>query len=73
MPRPTINPSEVGALIRGVRKAQGLRQDELLGVAEVGLRFLVELKCGKPTVQLAKVLRVLETLGCGVTITPPPV
>jgi len=71
MTRPTITPSELGALVRGARKAQGLRQDELAGVAGVGLRFIVELEGGKPTVQLGKVLRVLETLGCGLTITTP--
>ena len=71
MTRPTITPSELGALVKGARKAQGLRQDELAGVAGVGLRFIVELEGGKPTVQLGKVLRVLESLGCGLTITTP--
>ena len=71
MTRPTITPSELGALVKAARKAQGLRQDELAGVAGVGVRFIVELEGGKPTVQLGKVLRVLETLGCGITITAP--
>jgi len=68
----TITPSELGALVRGSRKAQGLRQDELAGAAGVGLRFIVDLEAGKRTVQLGKVLTVLDALGCSITITPPP-
>lgn len=64
-------PSEFGALIRRVRKAQGLRQDELAGASRVGLRFIVDLEAGKPTIQLGKALKVLEILGCGVALTPP--
>lgn len=69
-PKP-LTPSDLGVLIRRVRKAQGLRQDQLAGVAGVGLRFIVDLEAGKPTIQLGKVLKVLETLGCEIFITPP--
>lgn len=71
MPSPTLTPSDLGLLVRQVRKAQGLRQDQLAGVAGVGLRFIVDLEAGKPTIQVGKLLKVLEALGCGVTITPP--
>lgn len=54
---------QLGAAIRAARKAQGLRQDELAGAAGVGLRFVVELERGKPSVQLDKVLAVLAALG----------
>lgn len=53
----------LGAAIKAARKVQGLRQDELAGAAGVGLRFLVELERGKPSVQLDKVLVVLAALG----------
>lgn len=66
-----IDPSEIGALIRAERKAQGLRQDELAAASGVGLRFLVELERGKPTVQLDKLLAVLSTLGCSLEIARP--
>ncbi len=66
-----LTPSDLGTLVRRVRKAQGLRQDQLAGVAGVGLRFIVDLEAGKPTIQLGKALKVLEALGCEVTITPP--
>ncbi|MEN0119328.1 MAG: helix-turn-helix transcriptional regulator [Agrobacterium cavarae] len=62
---------EIGALVRSTRKEQNLRQDELAGVAGVGLRFIVDLEAGKPTAQLAKVLQVLQTLGCSVEIFAP--
>ncbi|MDE3155358.1 MAG: helix-turn-helix transcriptional regulator [Acidobacteriota bacterium] len=62
---------EIGDLVRKVRLARGLRQDQLAAAAGVGLRFLVELERGKPTVRLAKVLAVLNALGCRLEIRPP--
>ncbi len=61
----------IGALIRSERKALGLRQHELAAASGVGLRFLVELERGKPTVQLGKVLDVLTALGCTLQISCP--
>ena len=58
----------LGAEIRRLRKAAGLRQDQLAGVAGVGLRFLVELEGGKDTSQIGKVFRVLRVLGCEVLV-----
>ncbi|WP_421593061.1 helix-turn-helix transcriptional regulator [Shinella sp. M27] len=71
MPKQIKNPAEIGNLIRNIRKEQNLRQDELAGVAGVGLRFIVDLEAGKPTAQIGKVLHVLQTLGCGVEIRQP--
>ncbi|MBX4928697.1 helix-turn-helix transcriptional regulator [Rhizobium binae] len=64
-------PADIGALIRSARKEQNLRQDELAGVAGVGLRFIVDLEAGKPTAQIGKVLQVLQTLGCSIDILAP--
>lgn len=72
MSRSPISPAAVGAMVRTVRKACHLRQDELAGAAGVGVRFIVDLEAGKPTAQLGKTLHVLATLGCSVEITPPP-
>lgn len=58
----------LGARVRQARKALGLRQDELAAAAGVGLRFLVELERGKPTVQLGKVLAVLLAVGLDLRI-----
>lgn len=62
---------ELGRIVRQERKAQGLRQDELAAACGVGVRFIVDLEAGKPTLQLEKALLVLRTLGCMVTIDPP--
>jgi len=71
MPSPRLNPAAVGEIVRSTRKACRMRQDELAGAAGVGLRFIVELEAGKPTVQLGKTLQVLSVLGCSIEITPP--
>ena len=71
MSPPRLNPAAVGKIVRSTRKACRMRQDELAGAAGVGLRFIVELEAGKPTVQLGKTLQVLSVLGCSIEITPP--
>ena len=69
----SVTVEEIGAVVRQARLAQGLRQDQLAAAAGVGLRFLVELERGKPTVRLGKVLAVLDALGCRLQVTSPPV
>ncbi len=64
--------TELGNRVRAARVDQGLRQEQLAAAAGVGVRFLIELEGGKPTAQLGKALKVLETLGCRVEITTPP-
>ena len=59
----------IGQMVRRVRKRAGLRQDELAGAAGVGFRFIVDLEAGKPTLQVGKVLHVLEALGIVVALT----
>jgi len=58
-----ISSSEIGNLIRNERKRLGVTQKDVALAAGTGLRFLVELEQGKPTVQLGKVLQVLQALG----------
>lgn len=60
----------LGRFVRRERKAQALRQDELAAASGVGLRFIVDLEAGKPTLQLEKALLVLRTLGCTLHIEP---
>ena len=67
-----MSPKQIGQFVRGVRRKQGLRQDQLAAAAGVGVRFLVEVERGKPTAQLGKVLAVLDALGCTLRIEPPP-
>jgi HTH-type transcriptional regulator / antitoxin HipB len=61
----------LGRIIRDERKELNLRQDQLAAASGVGLRFIIELERGKPTVQLGKVLTVLAALGCSVQVRRP--
>jgi len=66
-----LDVAAIGQIIREERKELGLRQDELAAASGVGLRFLVELERGKPTVQMGKVLDVISALGCELQIKRP--
>ena len=66
------SPADIGILVRRARKAAGLRQDDLAGLAGVGTRFLIELEAGKPTVRLDKLLAVLATLGIALHLDGAP-
>jgi y4mF family transcriptional regulator len=71
VPNGNMDSKSLGLIVLGERKAQNLRQAELAAAAGVGIRFIVDLEAGKPTLQLEKVLHVLVTLGCDVTILLP--
>ena len=57
------SPQQLGDVIRAARKHLGLTQPQLALAAGVGVRFIVDLEAGKPTVRLENVLRVIHTLG----------
>jgi y4mF family transcriptional regulator len=61
-------PQQLGEAIRTARKQLALTQPQLALAAGVGVRFVVELEAGKPTVQLALVLRVIQAFGCEIHI-----
>jgi HTH-type transcriptional regulator / antitoxin HipB len=65
---PVHTAAELGALIRAQRRRLGLKQLDIAGLGNTGNRFIVELENGKPTVQLQKVLDVLDLLGLEVTV-----
>lgn len=56
-------PQHLGEIVRKTRKALRLTQPQLALAAGVGVRFIVDLEAGKPTVRLENVLRVLQALG----------
>ncbi|NTV94320.1 MAG: helix-turn-helix transcriptional regulator [Thiobacillus sp.] len=60
---------DLGLIVRATRIAQGIRAQDLAGTASA--RFLTDLEAGKPTVQLGKVLDVLEGLGIRVYLDIP--
>ncbi|ANE55643.1 helix-turn-helix transcriptional regulator [Methylomonas sp. DH-1] len=54
---------QLGQALRTARKHLGLTQSELALAAGVGVRFIVDLEAGKPTLRLETVMRVIEALG----------
>ena len=57
------SPQDLGTALRAARKQLGLTQPQLALAAGVGVRFIVDLESGKPTVQLDSMMRVIEALG----------
>jgi y4mF family transcriptional regulator len=50
-------------VIKENRKQQGISQQTLAMVAGTGTRFIANLESGKETIQLVKVLKVIDALG----------
>jgi len=46
-----------------MRKESGITQKQAAGMSNVGVRFFSELENGKPTLEIAKVMKVLEAFG----------
>lgn len=60
---PTNTPQALGAAVLAARNKLGLTQPQLAMAAGVGVRFVVELEAGKPTIRLETLLKVLQALG----------
>ena len=60
--------SAIGAKIRLIRKAQGVSQETLAGLAGTGQRYISELERGKETARIREMLKVLDALGAGLYI-----
>lgn len=54
---------DLGTVIRERRKQLALTQLDLAGLSNSGNRFIVEVENGKPSVQLQKVLDLVDLLG----------
>lgn len=65
---PIDTPATLGQAARAARKRLGLTQPQLALAAGVGVRFIVELEAGKPTLRLETILRVLNALGGVLTL-----
>ena len=65
-------PAALGQAARTARKQLGLTQPQLALAAGVGVRFIVDLEAGKPTLRLENVLRVLHALGGRLSIDGLP-
>ena len=63
---------QLGQIIREVRKAQALTQQDLALTANTAPRFISDLENGKPTCQIGKALQVAGCLGICVTLSDQP-
>ncbi|MCL5060616.1 MAG: transcriptional regulator [Candidatus Thermoplasmatota archaeon] len=60
---PIKSPKDLGLIIRASRRIQKLRLDDVSGSAGVGHVFTRDVEHGKETVQLGRVMKLLEELG----------
>lgn len=60
---------DIANLVRKARKEQGITQEELAGVAGTGRRFIYDIENGKDSVQIGKLLSVIQVLGLSCVIT----
>jgi y4mF family transcriptional regulator len=58
-----ITAVDIGAVIRKKRKDDGLTLADAAALCGVGYRFMSDVENGKATVQMGKVLQVLNALG----------
>ncbi|MBP6534691.1 MAG: helix-turn-helix transcriptional regulator [Arenimonas sp.] len=66
------SPQQLGDALRAARKQLRLTQPQLALAAGVGVRFIVDLESGKPTLRLETVLRVIDALGGEVQLSGLP-
>ncbi len=66
------SPQQLGVALRAARKQLGLTQPQLALAAGVGVRFIVDLEAGKPTLRLENVLRVIDALGGEIQLSGLP-
>ncbi len=68
MKNKVITVANIGAAIRKKRRDDGLTLADAAALCGVGYRFMSDLENGKATVQMGKVLQVLNALGLDVYI-----
>jgi len=66
------SPQQLGRALRDARKQLGLTQPQLALAAGVGVRFIVDLEAGKPTLRLENMLRVIDALGAEIQLSGLP-
>lgn len=62
--------ADLGFVVRAQRKAADVTQAEAAGLCGVGVRFMSELERGKVTLEVGKVMQVLDRLGLQLRISP---
>jgi transcriptional regulator with XRE-family HTH domain len=69
---PLTSVLEAGIAIRTLRKRAGIRIDDFAQTAGVSKQFMTDLENGKATVQMGKVLQMLQRLGVKVGLELAP-
>jgi len=65
-----VNPAQLGAMLRQVRKRQGITQEDLSAIAGIGPRLIGEIERGKATAEVGKVFHLLASLGLEIVVQP---
>lgn len=68
---PIQHPTELGVVIRALRKSAGVRQDDLAASVGVSKQFASDVEHGKPTAQVGLLMKVLEELGGRLEVEVP--
>jgi transcriptional regulator with XRE-family HTH domain len=63
--------SDIGRIVRASRKAQNVRLDDVAGSAQLSTVFVGDTERGKDSIQLGKVLRLMNELGIRMTVEIP--
>lgn len=71
MDRAIRTAEDLGRLIRDQRKRQGLRQTDLAAIIGASHVFVGDVEKGKPSVQLGRVLHLLDELGLELRVSMP--
>lgn len=66
------SPRQLGDALRAARKQLRLTQPQLALASGVGVRFIVDLESGKPTLRLENVLWVIDALGGEIQLSGLP-
>jgi len=65
-----LSVEQLGEIVRQQRKFQHVTQQQLAGLQNTGVRFISDVENGKPTVELGKVIKLLDSLGLEIHILP---
>lgn len=65
------SPSELGEVIRSVRKTSGIRIDDAAYMTGVSKQFASDVEHGKPTAEFGRVLMLLTQLGIELEVNIP--
>lgn len=71
MKLPLTSVEDAGIVIRALRKHSGIRIDDFALTAKVSKQFMSDLEGGRPTVQMGRVLAMLQSMGVRLALEVP--